>query len=89
MTSLLLHKCLYFVHFGLTPTLPLDWDVLSGWPLTCTAPEIGFSEGDVGTTDVRDCKLGKARSLHSRSTQRSLPLVRLNLRVRDGGEGSK
>ena len=40
--------------------------------------------------DPGRCKLGKARSLHSRSTQRSLPVARLNLRVlrvRDGGEG--
>ena len=36
------------------------------------------------------CKLGKAQSLHSEATQRSLPFVRLNLRVlrvRDDDEG--
>ena len=36
------------------------------------------------------CKLGKAQSLHSEATQRSLPVVRLNLRVlrvRDDDEG--
>ena len=33
------------------------------------------------------CKLGKAQSLHSEATQRSLPVLRLNLRGRDGGGG--
>ena len=33
------------------------------------------------------CKLGKAQSLHSEATQRSLPVVRLNLRVRVDDEG--
>ena len=36
------------------------------------------------------CKLGKAQSLQSEATQRSLPVVRLNLRalrVRDDDEG--
>ena len=36
------------------------------------------------------CKLGKARSLQSEAAQRSLPVVRLNLRVlrvRDDDEG--
>ena len=38
----------------------------------------------------RHCKLGKAQSLQSEATQRSLPVVRLNLRVlrvRDDDEG--
>ena len=33
------------------------------------------------------CKLGKAQSLQSEATQRSLPVVRLNLRVRVDDEG--
>jgi len=32
MTSLLLHKCICFVNFGLTPPSPPTWDVLYGCP---------------------------------------------------------
>ena len=43
-----------------------------------------------GNESIQNCKLGKAQSLQSEATQRSLPVVRLNLRVlrvRNGGEG--